>query len=207
MKENNNVLEKDMERASLLVLKAFQKAAYRAFPIYAQYRRRGLLLVEGPRGKSLYQVTILRNVEAKDGEETIALQFPPGYGEVVLAEVKKDTITYPWMVPKAVALNIAMLSNYEADIWSKRIYWFERGEMRLIEGEGEVEVYRHEVWRCYAAYLPGQDIVVGWLNTLVGRADCNVDWILKWRPAISRKTLMDACNTLMKYRYVEQAPS
>lgn len=179
-----------------LALEVFRRAGLRGVPVYASFRRPYYLLVETGAGSSVYRVAVLEDIESE--EKYLAVKFSTGYGEVIIGKLRDGELVevYPWMAPKAVALNILMMSNYESDIWSKRVYWYETGRMRPYLVDDAFAVYKHSEWDCYAVEIRGWGVVAGWRNTLIGRTDCSGRWIKKWNPTVSDEKIREACRRL-----------
>ncbi len=179
-----------------LALEVFRRAGLRGVPVYASFRRPYYLRVETASGSSVYRVAVLEDIESD--ERYLAVRFSTGYGEVIIGKLQGEYLAeeYPWMVPKAVALNILMMSNFESDIWSKRVYWYEKGHMRPYLVDGEFAIYKHSEWDCYAVEVRSAGVVVGWRNTLIGRTDCSGEWIRRWDPTVSREKILEACERL-----------
>lgn len=181
---------------TLLAKEIFRQAALKGFPAYAEAKRPNYLKVETRNGTSFYRAIVLRDIEGEDFQ--LAIAFSTGYGEVVVGKLRGDALEsmYPWMIPRAVALNIAMMSNVEADMWSKRIYWYLHDKMVLHVIIRGYEVYRNREWDCYTVRIPEHDILVGWYNKLLDRLYCSDTWIKRWADYVDEEKMQEACSIL-----------
>ncbi len=187
--------------------RVFMQAARSGVPIYVIEAKRNYILVETPYGKSGYIVRILKDLD-NPSVRYLAVAIDYGIGEVILVEMSdKGEIrqTYPWRVPIAVALNIDMFSNYEADVWSRRIYWVENNQLEILEDIGDLQVLRHREQPCITVRLKREGLHVGWYNTLMGSLDCSKEWIAKWFD-VSEEKISEACEVLrrvgVRYHYL-----
>ena len=181
------------------VHRVFMQAARSGVPIYVIEAKRNYILVETPYGKSGYIVRILKDID-NPSVRYLAVAIDYGIGEVILVEMSdKGEIrkTYPWRVPIAVALNIDMFSNYEADVWSRRIYWVENNQLEILEDTGDLQVLRHREQPCITVRLKREGLHVGWYNTLMGSLDCSKKWIAKWFD-VSEEKISEACEVLRR---------
>ncbi|MCE4624954.1 MAG: hypothetical protein F7C35_03710 [Desulfurococcales archaeon] len=186
-----------MTKYTRLALEIFQHAAKRGVPVYAEARRPYYLVIHTSAGNSVYRIVLLEDIDTS-GDHYLAVKFSTGYGEVVLGRIRGEELVerYPWMVPKAVALNILMMSNYESDVWSKRVLWYEGGEMNPIIDAGEWVVYKHSEWDCYAVSHRKLDITPAWYNRVLDRVDCSAGWLEKWFPDVERGKIWEGCEVL-----------
>lgn len=179
------------------VYSVFKRAARSGVPIFVAEAKRNIIMVETPLGRAPYIIRILKDID-RSRHRYIAVSIDYGIGEVILVEIDDEgeiKQVYPWRVPIAIALNIDMFSNYEADVWSKRIYWVENNQFNLVKEIGDIQVVKQPIEPCLAVRLKEEQIYLGWYNTLVGSLDCSGEWISKWFD-VEKEKIVEACNLL-----------
>lgn len=175
-------LQKRLAEAAASVVR---EAVLGGLPVYAKAAGPGYLFAQTPRGMSMLRVLLLREPGSPSSEESLAITPLPGAGEAVIARVRLSrgsveiVESRPWEVPVALAMDEALMSNVEADVWRRRLEALAAGASP--EGVvGGFEVLSvGDPW-CLALRHQASRAVVAWANRVTGRVDVAVEWQRRW---------------------------
>lgn len=179
-------LQKRLAEAAVGV---YREAALGGLPSHAKAAGPGYVLAKTARGMSMLRVLALQDPES--GEDAAAINLAltplPGAGEAIVAKVriKRSRVeiinVYPWEVPRALAMDEALMSNIEGDVWRRRLEALYGGSVAEIGRlEGGFTVLRTPDSWCLAIRHDASGAIVAWVNTVLGRVDIPVGWQRKW---------------------------
>jgi len=161
--------------ATRLALDALREAVRRGLPVYFESRAPGTVVVESRSGKGAYYVLVLLDPTGSrlpvamgrlDDHVVIGALRP---GSLERLEVRVE------QVPYALATQLRVMGNYEADAWNKRLKYFDKltpcGESRDPPGR----LYCSPVNPCEKAVIDEKG-VVAWIDECTGVIDDARPW-------------------------------